>query len=176
MRLVLAEEYLEDEDILEMVQAGLVDITVVDEHKAHFWAQFCEGLTVHPELSRSAGREAGLGVPRAAFPTSSAGDWSREFVGPLRALEELEIAQTDEAFRIFDEADNLRIYYLDGGKRARQTPWGAKLDTVANWDGPQITVRTSGKEVGDVRRRSAWRDGSSSTWSGFATRTSRTRS
>ncbi len=51
MLLVLAEEYLEDEDILEMVQAGLVDITVADEHKAEFWAQVYEGLTVHRDLA-----------------------------------------------------------------------------------------------------------------------------
>lgn len=50
MRLVSAEEYLEDEDILEMVQAGLVDITVVDEHKAQFWAQIYEELTLHDDL------------------------------------------------------------------------------------------------------------------------------
>lgn len=60
MLLVLAEEYLEDEDVLEMVQAGLVDITVADEHKAEFWAQVYEGLTVHRDLAvRQKGRLPG---------------------------------------------------------------------------------------------------------------------
>ena len=68
-----------------------------------------------------------------------------------RALVEIEIEQTERDLRFFDDADNLRIYYLDGGKHVRQTPWGAKLDTVANWDGQQITVRTSGKEIGNVQ-------------------------
>jgi membrane-bound lytic murein transglycosylase MltF len=35
----LANEYLEDEDLLEMVNAGLLPMVVVDNHKAKFWAQ-----------------------------------------------------------------------------------------------------------------------------------------
>ena len=67
-----------------------------------------------------------------------------------RAIDEVEIAQTERDFRIFDRDDNLRIYYLDGRKHARQTPWGAKLDAVAKWEGQQITVRTTGSEIGEV--------------------------
>jgi membrane-bound lytic murein transglycosylase MltF len=51
MLIMHAEEYLEDEDILEMVQAGLVEITVVDEHKAEFWAQVYDQLLVHHDLA-----------------------------------------------------------------------------------------------------------------------------
>jgi hypothetical protein len=69
---------------------------------------------------------------------------------PFRALQEIEIEQSDRDFKIFDEADNLRIYYFDGEKHARQTPWGAMLDTVAKWDGPRLTIRTSGDELGEV--------------------------
>ena len=48
-----------------------------------------------------------------------------------RAIDEIEIAQTERDFRIFDWDDNLRIYYLDGRKHARQTPWGAKETTMS---------------------------------------------
>ena len=34
-----APEALEDDDILEMVNAGLVDVTVVDDFVAEFWQQ-----------------------------------------------------------------------------------------------------------------------------------------
>ena len=68
-----------------------------------------------------------------------------------RAIDELEIAQSESDLRIFDREDNLRIYYLDGEKHARQTPWGAKLDAVAEWHGQQITVQTTGKEIGEVQ-------------------------
>jgi membrane-bound lytic murein transglycosylase MltF len=42
---------LEDEDILEMVNSGLVKITVVDQLIAEFWKQILTGLTLHPDLS-----------------------------------------------------------------------------------------------------------------------------
>jgi membrane-bound lytic murein transglycosylase MltF len=47
----LADENLEDEDILEMMHAGLVGITVVDEHKAQFWATVFPRLRLHRELA-----------------------------------------------------------------------------------------------------------------------------
>ena len=37
--IVAAEENLEDEDILEMVNAGMIDATVVDSYVAEFWKQ-----------------------------------------------------------------------------------------------------------------------------------------
>lgn len=42
-----APENLEDEDILEMVSAGLVKITVVDNHIAEFWAKIFPKLTLN---------------------------------------------------------------------------------------------------------------------------------
>jgi hypothetical protein len=67
-----------------------------------------------------------------------------------RAIHEIEIEQSQEDLKIFDQDDNVRIYYLDGETRARATPWGARLDVVARWDGPQISVRTTGREIGEV--------------------------
>lgn len=52
-----AEEYLESEDLLEMVNAGLLGISVIDEHVAHFWAQIFEDLKLHPELAVRTGGE-----------------------------------------------------------------------------------------------------------------------
>jgi membrane-bound lytic murein transglycosylase MltF len=40
----LAEENLEDEDILEMVNSGLVDATVVDDYIANFWKEIFTGI------------------------------------------------------------------------------------------------------------------------------------
>ncbi len=55
MRLVLANENLEDEDLLEMVNAGIVPMIVVDSHKAQFWAQIFDTITVHSNLAVNAG-------------------------------------------------------------------------------------------------------------------------
>jgi membrane-bound lytic murein transglycosylase MltF len=51
IQLTPAEEYLEDEDLLEMVNAGLIPRVVVDSHKAEFWAQIFENIAVHPEVA-----------------------------------------------------------------------------------------------------------------------------
>ena len=55
VKIVPASEYLEDSDLLEMINAGLIPMTVVDEHKANFWAQIFEKITLHPEISINTG-------------------------------------------------------------------------------------------------------------------------
>jgi membrane-bound lytic murein transglycosylase MltF len=47
----LAPETLEDEDILEMVNAGLVRATIVDEVVAGFWQQILTQLGLHPAVA-----------------------------------------------------------------------------------------------------------------------------
>src|SRR4030095_7335163 len=49
--LVPAPEPLEDEDLLEMLNAGLVKIVVVDSHKANFWKQVFPKLALHPDVA-----------------------------------------------------------------------------------------------------------------------------
>jgi membrane-bound lytic murein transglycosylase MltF len=46
-----AQENLEDEDILEMVNAGLVDATVVDSYVATFWKEIFPKIQPHPALA-----------------------------------------------------------------------------------------------------------------------------
>jgi membrane-bound lytic murein transglycosylase MltF len=54
--IVPAPEELEDEDLLEMIAAGLVEITVVDNHKAWLWRQVIPTLKLHPDIKvRQAG-------------------------------------------------------------------------------------------------------------------------
>jgi membrane-bound lytic murein transglycosylase MltF len=50
MKLTAADEILEDDDILEMVNAGLIPITVVDNHKAEFWKQIFDRVNLHSDL------------------------------------------------------------------------------------------------------------------------------
>jgi membrane-bound lytic murein transglycosylase MltF len=47
VRINAASEQLEDEDILEMVNAGLVPATIVDHHLAEFWSRIFENLSVN---------------------------------------------------------------------------------------------------------------------------------
>ena len=59
IRLVPADENLEDEDILEMVNAGIVSITLMDEHVADFWAKVFAGLKVRSDLVVRSGNSKG---------------------------------------------------------------------------------------------------------------------
>ena len=59
VRLKLAPETLEDEDLLEMVNAGLVRLVVVDDHKAKFWAQIFPKIRLHPDVAVRTGGAIG---------------------------------------------------------------------------------------------------------------------
>jgi membrane-bound lytic murein transglycosylase MltF len=49
--IVPAPEVLEDDDVLEMVNAGLAPITVVDDYLAEFWVKIFTSLQVHRDLA-----------------------------------------------------------------------------------------------------------------------------
>jgi hypothetical protein len=67
-----------------------------------------------------------------------------------RTNEEIEIEQSEKEFKTFDKDDNVLIYYLDGKKHTRQTPWGAMLQTLADWNGDELIIVTEGKDIGKV--------------------------
>jgi membrane-bound lytic murein transglycosylase MltF len=57
IKLVVAEELFEDEDLLEMVNAGLIPMIVMDSHKAHFWTQIFDKIKVHDDIAVREGGE-----------------------------------------------------------------------------------------------------------------------
>jgi membrane-bound lytic murein transglycosylase MltF len=57
VRLTAAPEVLEDEDLLEMLNAGLIGILVVDSHKAEFWRQIFPDIVLHPDVALRTGGE-----------------------------------------------------------------------------------------------------------------------
>ena len=52
-----APETLEDEDLLEMLNAGLIPLIVVNKHQADFWKQIFPQLTVHDNVAVHTGGE-----------------------------------------------------------------------------------------------------------------------
>ncbi len=52
-----APEDLEDEDLLEMLNAGLVGIAVVDDFKGEMWARVYKSIKLRPDLAVSSGGE-----------------------------------------------------------------------------------------------------------------------
>ena len=67
-----APENLEDEDLLEMVNAGLIKITVVDNYLAGFWKQVLPNLTVHDSVAVRTGGNLAVAI-RKDSPQLAAG-------------------------------------------------------------------------------------------------------
>jgi len=59
VKIRIAPDNLEAEDILEMVNAGLVPATVADDVRARFWKQIFTKIELHPEASVRTGGEYG---------------------------------------------------------------------------------------------------------------------
>ena len=55
IKVQLADERLEEEDILEMVNAGLVPATIADDHVADFWKEVYDSIVVHPTVTVATG-------------------------------------------------------------------------------------------------------------------------
>ncbi len=55
--ITIADEYLEDEDLLEMVNAGLMPMVIIDSHKGEFWADIFKHIKLHHNLRLRTGGE-----------------------------------------------------------------------------------------------------------------------
>jgi membrane-bound lytic murein transglycosylase MltF len=62
VEIVPADENLEDEDILEMVNAGLISATIVDSHIGTFWKQIFETIELHPDVRVREGGEVAWAI------------------------------------------------------------------------------------------------------------------
>ena len=61
-----APETLEDEDLLEMLNAGLIALIIVDKHKADFWKQIFPQLTVHDNVAVRTGGEIAWAIRKGS--------------------------------------------------------------------------------------------------------------
>ncbi len=78
VEIVAADEQLEDEDILEMVNAGVVDATVVDDHLAAFWADVYADIEVHSSVALRSGGEIAWAVRKGSPELRAAiGDFAK---------------------------------------------------------------------------------------------------
>jgi hypothetical protein len=59
MKLTLVPDELEDEDMIEMVAAGLLRLIVVDEWKAKLWAEILPNIQLRPALALRTGAKIG---------------------------------------------------------------------------------------------------------------------
>ena len=66
VRLKEAPETLEDEDLIEMLNAGLIALIIVDKHKADFWKQIFPKLTVHDNIAVRTGGEIASAIRKGS--------------------------------------------------------------------------------------------------------------
>ena len=78
VKIIAASEYMEDSDLLEMVNANLISMIVVDDHKAKFWAQIFDKIKLHPEIAINSGGNIGWAIRKDSPKLNKIVD---EFVG-----------------------------------------------------------------------------------------------
>lgn len=54
-RLTIVSEDLEDEDLMEMLNAGVISVIIIDDWKAKMWAQLLPGIRVNEQAAVSSG-------------------------------------------------------------------------------------------------------------------------
>jgi membrane-bound lytic murein transglycosylase MltF len=67
-------ETLEDEDLIEMVNAGLIPLIVVDKPKADFWKQIFPKITVHDEVAVRTGGDIAWAIRKGSPQLKAAAD------------------------------------------------------------------------------------------------------
>jgi membrane-bound lytic murein transglycosylase MltF len=81
-----APEALEDDDILEMVNAGLVELTVADDFVAEFWQEVLPSIRLHPDVALRTGGEIAVGVRKnSPILLRAINTWIKEY-GPRTAF------------------------------------------------------------------------------------------
>jgi len=125
-----ADEILEDEDLLEMVNAGLLPLAIVDDHKARFWAQFFDEIELREDLAINRGGRIAWAIrknsPLLAAELTEFGRKEgrqkglanillRRYLGStryvLKATDSVEMAKSDKLVEIFKKY--AEIYSLD---------------------------------------------------------------
>ena len=68
-----APEALEDEDLIEMLNAGMIPLIVVDKHKADFWKKVFPAITVHDDIALRTGGEVAWALRKGSPQLQAAG-------------------------------------------------------------------------------------------------------
>jgi membrane-bound lytic murein transglycosylase MltF len=66
IKIVFASEYLETEDLMEMTNAGLIEITIADNYLARFWSQVLPNIVARDDLAIATGGNLGWAIRKDA--------------------------------------------------------------------------------------------------------------
>ncbi|MGE0666795.1 MAG: transglycosylase SLT domain-containing protein [Sphingomonadales bacterium] len=120
IKLIVAPEELQDEDLLQMVSAGLVSVAIIDGYVAKFWSQIIPGVVVQDTLLDKGGAALGWAVrkdspqlkrllegfmARGKGDTFSVGASLKKYLGetrlPTNAMADAEIQRFNGAIDMF---------------------------------------------------------------------------
>ena len=59
IKIVIANEHLEDADLLEMVNADLIPAIIIDSHKGYFWKEILTNIKLHEKAAVNSGGQIG---------------------------------------------------------------------------------------------------------------------
>ena len=170
-----APEALEDEDLLEMVNAGLVDLTIVDDFMAQFWTQVFQSLQVFEAAAVRTGGIIAVGMRKGSPRLEKTVNMWIDKYGPKTAfgnlMERAYLQRTDYVQRASDEAERKKFegivhlfrtysdkYQLDFLLMAAQGYQESRLDQNARSQVGAIGVMQvmpgTGKDmaVGDIKQ------------------------
>ena len=124
--LTAADEHLEVEDLLEMVSAGMIPMTVVDSYLAEFWSQVFPDITVRYDVAVAEGGEIAWAVRKDSPKLRKfVNDWIQTkyrkgtltgnilFRRYLRSTQWVEKSLSDEARERFIRRRGLFMKYAD---------------------------------------------------------------
>lgn len=178
MRLRLVPDALEDEDLMEMLSAGLLQLIVVDDWKAQLWAKILPKIKPRPELALRTGADVAWafrqGSPRLAQEVNAFLK-SRKHYGKLtewelletrRRIRRIENATRSSEWRKFEQTIALfrkygERYDIDPLMAAAQGYRESRLDQRARSPAGAIGIMQllpetgRGMGVGDIRRADA---------------------
>ena len=87
-RIVLLPDSLEDEDKLEMLNAGLLGVVIMDDWKARMWAQILPNIRVHEDLAVRSEGQIGWAVRKGSSSLSAViSDFYREELGKTGGID-----------------------------------------------------------------------------------------
>ncbi|HQR72744.1 MAG TPA: transglycosylase SLT domain-containing protein [Burkholderiaceae bacterium] len=90
---------LEDEDILEMVNAGILGITVVDDWEANLWATVLPSIKVYPDLAVRSGAKIGWAIRKGSPELAAAIEDFRENYLVKQGVMAYRLAMAEKRFK-----------------------------------------------------------------------------
>ncbi len=173
VKLRFAPDNLEDEDLLEMTNAGLVQYVVVDDFLARFWADVLPGLKLHPDVALRTGAQIAWAIRKnspllkaeldaflAKYPEGSATRnmllakylKSTKFVKNAASREEMKKFQKMvEFFRTYSEKYDMD-YLLMGAQGYQESQLNQNAKSKVGAVGVMQVMPATGQEqkVGDI--------------------------